>query len=367
MNYLLKFAVIIILLNTCNTYKTKYPYSLADFKPELRVHLEKIVENGGMCEDFTDRSAYTYLSKKASNKELEKLVICQHPLLRAYAFNVLCQKNNPSINKILYAHLDDTAIISYCAGEFGPSNTTVADYFLDQSRKHTSILTQTLVDTVITKHPYLIHAVTFLSRFVENDEKYYPPLKKIVENKYRWHYNYEEELLVLLSKYKKNSDTSSIAKELNRKWFRKEDKKFPLIEDNPVASYFYSIEKYYKKLLALYEKKYLQDEFIRDEKFARAFENFISATAAYRSKRSADILTDILNRKIYARSQNKDKNNYGDIYFRYILENAVKKHSSPYYKNLMALTLDAANYYKKNYTLPPMEAYIDTNKEKNTW
>jgi hypothetical protein len=326
MNYLLKFAVIIILLNACNTYKTKYPYSLADFKPELRVHLEKIVENGGMCdgkydsiENYTLPDYYNYLYKNTSGKDLENLINSEHPLLRAYAFNVLCQKNNPSINKILYAHLDDTAIISYCAGEFGSSNTTLADYFLDQSRKHTSILTQTLVDTIIFKHPYLIHAVTFLSRFVGNDEKYYPPLKKIVENKYPWHYNYKEELLVLLSKYKKNTDTSRIAKELNRKWFRKEDKKFPLIEDNPVASYFYSIENYYKKLLAFYEKKYLQDEFIRDEKFARAFENFISATAAYKSKRSADILTDILNRKIYARSQNKDKNNYGDIYFRYIL------------------------------------------------
>ena len=49
MQILIKSLIVIVLLGGCKTYKSKYPYSLTDFNPELRVYLEKIIQNGGMC------------------------------------------------------------------------------------------------------------------------------------------------------------------------------------------------------------------------------------------------------------------------------------------------------------------------------
>ncbi len=327
------------------------------------MHLEKIVLNPFIYYS-NNETALTYLDKYTSDKELQKLLKAEHSILRALAFKYLSIRKSVNITKILLDNLDDTATISNYEGVL---ENTVADFMLDESRGKTNILKAALIDTVITKHPYLIHSASFFIRVLDTDEKYYPYLKKIVQNKYPWHYRIEEELIVKLSGYKKNEDTSEIAKSIEYKWFKKEADKFLLIENNPVGAYFFAIEKYYKRLLAWYDQKYLQDEFIRDEGFSQTFEKFIFATAAYKSKKSADILMDILNRKIYHQNSIEDKTNYGDICFQYILSNAIKKHQSFFYKNLLVMTKEATNIYEKKYAIGPMEAYIDTIKEKNTW
>jgi hypothetical protein len=376
MQYILRFAALVIVLSSCNSYKTKYPYSLSDFKPELRIHLEKIVENGGMCDskydpdqNYTAPEYYIYLFKKTSDTDLQKLINCEHPILRAYAFNILCQKKNSSINQILVNHLDDTAVISYCAGEFGPRITTVSDYFLDQSKRKTTILKSVLIESVITKYPYLIHAATFFLREIDTDEKYYPALKKIIQNKYPWHYNLEEELINELSSYKKNEDTSKIANALKNKWFKKEEYKFQLIENNPVGAYFFAIEKYYNQLLKFDEQKLLQHEFIRDNDFEIIFGQFIDAAASFRSKKSAAVLSAILNKKLYPVSPGDNKEDSRNFHFHYILLNAISKYKCEHYENLLAAIEPKAEVYRKKYALSPMEANIDADlgEDKKTW
>lgn len=363
MNYLLKFAVIIILLNACNTYKTKYPYSLADFKPELRVHLEKIVSNPFIYYSNNETSL-NYLDKNTSDNELQKLLKAEHSILRALAFKYLSARKSVNITKILLDNLDDTATISNFEGAL---ENTVADFMIDESRGKTNILKASLIDTVITKHPYLIHAAIFFIRELAVDEKYYPELKKIIKNKYSWHYNLREELIAQLSEYKKNEDTSEIATWLKRRWFKKEEFKFTLIENNPSNAYFFAIEKYYNNLIQYNEEKILQEMFWRNEGFEAPFTNFIYAAASYKSKESAAILQGIYDKKLYKLSASWDKCEYYDLNFQYTLYEAISKYKCPYYKNLFTLIEDETKKFRKRYILPPMEVSIDTFKEKNTW
>jgi hypothetical protein len=368
MQYILRFAVLAIFISSCNTYKTKYPYSLADFKPELRKQLEKIVADGGHCL-ASDDTVLRYMKDEIPNSVLLKINKSEHPILRATAFTALSRKKIPDLDYLLMKNLDDTAVISYCAGEFGPRETTVADYILDESKGKTNLLKSALIETVITKHPYLIHAASFYIRELNAEEKYYPTLKKIIQNKYTWHYNLEEELINELSSYKKNEDTIEIANALKHKWFKKEEYKFQLIEGNPVGAYFFVIEKYYNRLLKFDEQKLLQYEFIRDNDFEIIFGKFISATASYKSKKSADILSAILDKKLYPGFTTGNKEDSRGFHFHYILFNAINQYNCQQYTNLLTAIKPKAQIYRKKYALPPMEATIDADlgEDKKTW
>ena len=75
MQILLKSLLFIILLAGCKTYTSKYPYSLSDFDPELRAHLEKIIQNWGMCDDDNSSETpqpeyYRFLYEKTSTGDL---------------------------------------------------------------------------------------------------------------------------------------------------------------------------------------------------------------------------------------------------------------------------------------------------------
>jgi hypothetical protein len=368
MQYILRFAALVIFISSCTTYKTKYPYSLADFKPELRKQLEKIVADGGHCL-ANDDTVLRYMKDEIPNSVLLKINKSEHPILRAFAFTALSRKKAPYLDYLLLKNLDDTAVISYCAGEFGPRETTVADYILDESRGKTNLLKSALIETVITKHPYLIHAASFYIRELNTDEKYYPALKKIIKNKYSWHYNLEEELINELSSYRKNEDTSEIANALKHNWFKKEEYKFPLIENNPCEAYFFAIEKYYNRLLKFDEQKLLQHEFIRDNDFEIIFDQFINAAASYKSKKSAAILSAILNKKLYPVFSGDNKEDSRNFHFHYLLLNAITEYKCDCYSDLLKVIELKANSYGKNYALLPMEANIDIDlgEDKKTW
>lgn len=362
MQQLLKLTVLFILLSGCNTYKTKYPYSLDDFRPELRKHLEKIVSNPFL--DDIDEDAANYLDNHTSEKELRKIIKSEHPILRAIAFKYFSLRKSVDFSKILIENLDDTALafISRYSGDI----TTVADYYIDKSEGHSTILKSDLMDEVINNHPYLYYAAHFFQLKSLAKEKYYPALKRIITAEYPLHYRIRRELIMKLSAYKKNDDTAFIAQRLRNSRAQDAAANFVLVENNPIDEYFFLIEKFYKKILYFKEKESLQQEFIRYENFHEAFENFILANAAYKSKQSAEILTDILNRKLYGHSIN-DKHNYGDIYFQHILAEALKKYNCIFYTPLLAKTEAPVNIYNKKYVLPKMETYIDSIPEKKTW
>jgi hypothetical protein len=364
MKYALKLLALIIFLCSCNAYKTKYPYSLSDFRPELREHLEKLVSNPFLYYS-SNETALNYLDNHTSDIELQRLLQSEHPILRALAFKYIIRRESVNINKILLRSLDDTAIISNHIGEL---DTYVADYIIDESQHKTSILKPALIETVITKYPYLAHSALFFLRKPSEDQKYYPYLKKIIDSKYRSHYRVEEELIAALSKYKKDIDSSRIVESLHNRWIHKEDKKFELVESNPIQAYFFTVEYYYSKLLSFKNEKLLQEMFQKGEEFDRPFERFVYATAAYKSRKAAAILIGLLNNKLYRQSSIKDKSRYADNYFQYMLWSAVKKYDSPFYKYIQLKTETIAKAYESKYTLGAYEApYPDSVKEKNTW
>ena len=53
MRYVLSLIVVIFLLSSCSNYKRKYPYSISDFKPEFRKHLENTVNLGIRGSDYS--------------------------------------------------------------------------------------------------------------------------------------------------------------------------------------------------------------------------------------------------------------------------------------------------------------------------
>jgi hypothetical protein len=371
---LIYFFLIIIAASSCNSYKTKYPYSPNDFRAELRPELEKIVINGGTCATYFDEDDNTRRDKfislvdsGTSENELQKLTACEHPVLRAYAFKILCRRKSPLVSNILLNHLDDTAIISYCRGEFGEDYTTVSDYFLDQSEGKTTLLKADVIKTVITKHPYLLTAASVFTYPKDSMKQYYQELKDIILKDYPLHYRYGYQLIAKLSEYKKDIDTGFIKKSLEERWRDNEQLKFQVIENNPVSSYFFAVEKFYVRLLGLKYRKLLQIEFLHNEKFTSAFNQFIDATTSYRSKRGAEIIQSILQKKLYPDETSAPAMYHEGTFYSTLLDQ-LKKYDCDYYAKIKKTISPKAIAFNKKYRLK-METYIDTAdfKPSVTW
>ena len=355
MQYLIKIAILIILLSACNSYKTKYPYSLNDFRPELRMHLEKIIENGGMCDYDNNENVfpdyYRYFSEKISVEDLHKLIICEHPILRAMAFGYLREKDSLNISKILFDHLDDTAIITHCMGEFGPEYIYVSDYFLDATFRQTKISKDILIDKVITTHSYLSFAYKFIGALETPQEKYYPTIKKMAEISHSSLYYedlyYKKEIaLYALSKYKKKDDISFIAKELSQHWRLFSgyyNYTFSIIKENPDTAYFKIIESFYRGISIERTRKQLQygvykSPYHIEDKFSA----FLRALVAYKNKRASEMLETIIKKELYPFDFSNLEN------YRYTIYKLVLKNNCAAYKNLIKLLKQEAKAFKNN-------------------
>jgi hypothetical protein len=246
---------------------------------------------------------------------------------------------------------------------------TVADYCIGISKQHTAILKSDLMNEVINNHPYLYYAAYFFQFEELKNEKYYCSLKAIIAAQYPSQDDLRHDLIMRLSKHKRNEDTSFISNELSRNWQGENDSKFALIENNPIDEYFFIIEKFYKQLLNYSQRELLQEMFWKDQNLERTFKNFVSATAAYKSKRSAEILLDIVKKKLYNKSIKTYREDYRELIFKYDLLESIKRYNCPYYKNIFPLIEGGAKRYMKKYSIDPMEITIDSNliDKTNTW
>lgn len=370
MQILIKSLVFIVLLSGCKTYKAKYPYSLSDFNPELRVHLEKIVENGGMCEgeynadrEYIVPETYTYLSEKTSVKDLYKLINSEHPVLRAYAFNILCDKEDSSINQILLNHLDDTAIVTVCRGEWGEKYAFVSDYFISQSERNTKILKSDLTDKVIKNHSYLSYAYFFIEDLENLEEKYYPVIKQMTKNPRGVHwYDKLEVGLYVLSKYKKSEDVSFIANQLSTHWRSFSgygNHCFSIITNNPDTAYFKILEAFYRNISRPSTKEELQYNFYNSwYKLAEKYDSFLRALVSYKNKRSSEMIDTIIKRDLIPYNFSR-----GETY-HYTVYKLLKENECPEYKRLIKLLEPKAIAIEKEralYQMPPMEVSLDTS------
>ena len=336
MRLLINLSIFLITFASCNNYKTKYPYSLSDFRPELREHLEKIVQLGYTYSEF-DEKTYSYLDNHSTIKELTQLTYSEHPILRAVSFGFLCRRENFNVDKILLAHLDDTAFIH----EDNDRQLSVADHYLYSSENHTTIPKTELIDRVITDHNYLIHAYYFLCGQKENNEKYYPIIKNIL-NRERWiPYQYEMKLLNALSKYKKQNDKNFIAGKLYNSGRRHSEERFQIISGDPDTAYFKVIEQYYKGLLFSYKRGELQRTFNYNYNSEQEFKSFLSAVAAYKNKKSVEIFTQIINKKLYPQYSGAEQIMLYKVY------SILQVNPDKVYNNLMRSLKPAYEKYKK--------------------
>lgn len=352
MQYVLRLAAIILLLSSCNSYKTKYPYSLNDFKPELRRHLEKIVQNGGRCDEDIDyenntstESTYTYFKNNVSISDLKKLINSEHPILRAYSFKFLCQKDSSDIDNLLLQHLDDTAIITWCRGEWGEKLIYVSDYFLVQRNSINKVFSPLLKDEIIKNHNYLHAAYLLIYEMDKPEEKYYSFIKLMIKKARKSEDLYT--VLYSLSTYRKKEDIPFIADELFANWKRFGFDTFKLIADNPDTAYFKIVEQYFRYISHGKTENEIQINFYRSSNnLSEKYNSFIEALASYKNKKSAAILGQIINRKIYPAYDDTELSRRENEVYDIICKNTCIE-----YKTFLSQLKPQADAYKKKYVI----------------
>jgi hypothetical protein len=351
MQQLLKLTVLFILLSGCNNSKTKYPYSINDFRPELRKDLEKIVEYG-IAYPYETSEEDEKFNKKCSVDDLRKLMQCEHPLIRARAFIQLVKKDSANIEAILLASLNDTAIIAVDDGEWGTPMMYCADFYLDQTHGKTKIKWKKIFDTLVTKYPNLHTTFNELTITDTLPEKYYDAVKSMAVNHggafYMSHGNKTKtDILFALSKYKRKDDINFIKDHL-----RYSDLYFwLLLQNNPDTAYFSILKKYLEPLQRAKKRggEYLQTAFWGIQSKGENFEDFLITLAKFKNKESAEMFSVILKERIFPVSAVR---RLLDNEFECILYDALKTAYCDEYESLIKSLKPFADMHRKKYNYP---------------
>lgn len=368
MRYVLSLIVVIFLLSSCSNYKRKYPYSISDFKPEFRKHLENTVNLGIRGSDYSkDNVPYAEeFNKNCSITDLRKLLQCEHPLLRAMAFRMLIDKDSNNIENILLSSLDDTAIISVDHGEWGIPTMYCADYYLSKALEDGKINRKRILDTLVKKYPNLQNTYIQLRAADSLPEKYYPHIKQMAIAtvlKYSSRGNgtpyitYEDEILddmiFTLSKYKKKEDVSLIKDHLSY------HQRFcwGIIQSNPDTTYYTVLNNYLAQLINAKKNgnEFLQGAFLGRHMLAEDFEDFLVTLAKYKDKKSTQIFLTILKDRIYPNV----------IYFRpdqfeCLLYDVLKPAECGDYESLVKSLQPHAEKYKSTRKIPSDQSTLNT-------
>jgi hypothetical protein len=359
MQQLLKLTVLFFLLSGCNTYKTKYPYSLDDFKPEYRKHLENTIELGIAEATYSGEEAIKLAEefyKNCSITDLKKILQCEHPLLRALAFRILIDKDSNNIEHLLLTSLDDTAIISVNHGEFGIRTEYCADYYLETTKGYKKIKCQKILDILVDKHRQLQTTFFELAGADSLPEKYYPAVKQMAVNFFLYrstdngapYITYEDEkanaILFALSKFKKEEDIDFIKSKLNLHQLYT----WELIKRNPDTGYFSILNNIFRDLekAKKTEPEYFQNHFSGKYAFAKDFEEILVALSKYTTKESAAIFSKIITQKLYP-SYYRDAGEFECLIYSLLKETKTKA-----FQDLIANLKPVAEVFKRKHDIP---------------
>jgi hypothetical protein len=108
------YLFILLLLFSCGD-KNPYPNKISDFRPELRIHLQKLAKEKQL--PSKDTIARNYLKDNCSKEELLNLLNCENPLLRVIAYRTIVNRNEKDYFKILLEHLSDTAKVFWSSDD----------------------------------------------------------------------------------------------------------------------------------------------------------------------------------------------------------------------------------------------------------
>jgi hypothetical protein len=307
--YFLFLAILILL----SCHKEKYPFHIADFRPEVRTRLESLASENQL--PSTDTAARTFLRNECTKDELLKLLNCDNPLLRIISYRTIVNRNEPDYFQILLNHLDDTNRVTL-VDEDVISYDMVSDIMIQKiiyDKKISRIQKDSLINVVLLKATHLDIAYNMILD-IKPQEKYYMATKSKAEidtwdNRQMW-------MVFALSRYKKQEDIPFLENKLSTCEEGRMDWAFKAIESFPDTTFF--------KLL----KKYLEINIKVKEHFSYAFlQSYCYAVAVYRSNQSASILEEL----------NKDETYFDKSYLLYNKEalfRAIKKYKSPLYTKL---------------------------------
>lgn len=337
----LTYIFILLFLFSCGD-KKPYPNKISDFRPELQIQLKKLQKENNLYS--LDTTPSSFLKKNCSKEELEELIECEVPLLRAIAFRTLITRNDKDYFKILLGHLNDTSKVFWSSGDL-VGETMVTDLLIDDA-KTTGTLTQTekniLLDSVLIKHSYL-ESFTYMIQEVEPKEKYYSIIKKRCEKKDKYRCGIQLSACFALSKFKKNEDLEFLKNKFNNLESPCEDWIFKSIEQNQNEIYFPILEKYFYEIIKK-KKQFSYDD----------LKYYCRAIAKYQNKESLALLTEIL-----------EKKNYPDTwYYRYNVDNvfrAIHKYKVPIYEDLYNKMKPQMSKYVMEYLDKP------DYSERKTW
>ena len=265
----------------------KYPYAIKDFRKELQPSLTQMVTQGFVWHEDS-------ILKDASDKELEQLGYSENPILRAAAYRVMLNRKSFDHFKIIMNHLDDTAVVTIDAGEWGIWFKTVSDDIINHARWKSMADKNKTIDAVITKHNYLRAAYTILESLAPQ-EKYYPYIKEMAGRKnalfgsydYPWTGNVVYAIYGL-AKFKKQEDIPFIKDQLMKNSWQMSSLDCKLMREYPDPAYLEVFEKFYRR--------HFYRSFCK-ERYPNLSDEFINTLAVYKNSRSAAILDSILNKR----------------------------------------------------------------------
>ncbi len=339
------YCCILMVCMGCKSYKTKYPYSLEDFRPELRGDLAKIIQSGVVGAPFkTENSEENYRIS-----DLQKMFKSEHPLIRCFAFQGLIEKDSTNIRQLLLSSLDDTAVVSVYEGEWGVPRMYCSEYYIDKyfqqknGKGNFKSVNQELLDPLIEKAPNLKNTLQAIAGIDTIAEKYYDRVRLIVNSAIANEntsnganiLTYDDDkvhvALYALSKFKKQKDISFIKENLrfNNPYY------WEIIKNNPDSAYFSLVEEVYKQLKKANEisPKQLQIIFYgKRRNLIERFEDFLTAVAKFKNKKSAILLTDIINKELLPFNY-YERNNFNS--YKYTIYELLKENECKEYRPLI--------------------------------
>jgi|GEM_PF-2509996 len=351
----------LLVLYSCGSKKTnyheKYPYSIADFNPALRPYLEAIIQDGIV---HPYGSNFDFILKHSSIKELQKLLKCEYPIIRAYGFSALITKDSNIVNQILFPLLnDDSSFIFEDRGEWGVERRVLADFYVYASQDRTKILISALADKLLTEHNHLQSAYTILDHVDSGYIKavHYNSIKQMGQRPYLAYndtempvfYSYKgfdlSFAVYKLAQFKKKEDIPLIKSALMYQWRLDHNYAFRTIIKFPDTSYFDVLQDYYQYISRPMTEMQRQINFNgRSRSFILdQYEEFLHALAAQKTKRSASILQEIIEKKFYPYL------NYPDGKIKYTIYKLLEENYCQDYEMLSKrVEKDALNYKKRS-------------------
>jgi hypothetical protein len=273
--------VIIVILTClgCARHPTP-PYAIRDFPDSLQPWLIRAV-NSGFVDNYD--TATEYLKNHLSDSAILLLSFAENPILRATALERMVKRPGFNHQRVMWAHLDDTAIIPERYEEYQHGFSTVTDHMIEYGGWKTEHDRDSLANEIILHHSYLLSACDALS-FMPAPPQYYEHIKRIVvsDRMFERHLGYA---LFALASYRKKEDIALIKATMLHSVWRLDDAYFHLMTEYPDTAYLEVLRHYYNAWRDKLERGYGPPD---DDT------SYIHTLAFTKSKIGAEILTRIL-------------------------------------------------------------------------